>query len=238
MKHPQEIQKEFPFLYTVLYDFLRLSISLLHAHHRFFLSRQLNKINSNALNNTLLQQLHSIDINQVNAEAAPLDHILSTVDAMEVRLTKAINAAFDIIDPVRKITIRNKEKPWVKPDLLALIKERDRNFKAASSLDIPALVAKVNMLCWQVSNRLDTARAQYPSNRLKKAPSSKARWNKLRSMGTLKPKLKDAMLFFCPQDLNEHFAAIVNRFTTLWLRWHTDRPYPSASCYNWSSLFE
>ena len=94
-----------------------------------------------------------MDISQVNV-GGNFNQILSTVDAMQVRLTKAINAAFNVIFLVRKIAVRNKEKPWFKPDLFTLIKQRDHNFKA-SSLGIPALVAKFIMFRSQVISLID-----------------------------------------------------------------------------------
>ena len=147
-----------------------------------------------------------------------IDHDnISFVDAMESRLTNAITAAIDAIAPVRSIRIRSKEKPWVTPDLLVMIKDRERMFKVASNLGTPALVAKFKSLRSQVCNKIDTKRTQYLASRLEQDPLAKARWRELRLMATLKSKRNDALIFFSPQELNEHFAAMVNRHPPLQL---------------------
>ena len=150
------------------HDFISMNISLSVPRPPpiTFLSRQLTRVNWHILNTNLRQQLQQMDIDHDN---------ISPVDAMESSLTKAITAAFDAIAPVRRITIRSKEKPWVTPDLLVMIKDRERMFKVASNLGTPALVAKFKSLRSQVCNKIDTKRTQYLASRLEQAPSAKAR---------------------------------------------------------------
>ena len=89
---------------------------------------------------------------------------------------------FDALAPVVQLTIPSKRKPWVTPQVLQLMKQRDRTYKNAHSTHCRLERFRHKALRSAVSNQLDTLKNRYMSTCLDNAQSSKAKWSRNSSL--------------------------------------------------------
>ena len=133
------------------------------------------------------------------------------VDHCEGALTKALFSAFDAVAPLHSVVLSSRRKPWVSPQIRALMKTRDRAYKLACDSRTPLYLAKFRALRSEVCNTLDTAKNRHIASRLAESPSTEAKWRELRRLGLSASSMTSPLLHFDAATLNAHYAAFVNR---------------------------
>ena len=135
----------------------------------------------------------------------------ANVDRSEGALTKALLSAFDAVAPLRTIVLSSRRKPWVTPQIRALMKTRDRAYKIVCDSRTPTNLARFRALRSEVCNALDSAKNQHIASRLAEAPSAEAKWRELRRLGLSASNMPSPLLHFDAATLNGHYAAFLNR---------------------------
>lgn len=133
-------------------------------------SRQLTKINQPDLLALLSQSL-----------TQPQKHLTADLsgadcDQMARSLSSSIISAFDNTAPVKSIHLSTRRKPWVSPQILSLMRHRDRLYNAYRRSGASADLDIYRRARSTVSNQLDTARNRYLGNKLAAATDLKSKW--------------------------------------------------------------
>ena len=116
------------------HDFICLSMNMTTPKPppQIITTRQLGKVNGTLLNMTLSQALHA---RYQNAVIGPKPAAVSSMANLEVStfeevISASILEVYDTLSHLRTITIPDKRKPWVTPEILNLMEERDKAHKA------------------------------------------------------------------------------------------------------------
>lgn len=127
-----------------------------------FLSRRLDKVNMSALNALIILFFQGYGLRDCSLKSdIPPTAPAQSTDAHEKLLTTAISSAFDILAPIRQITLSSKEKPWVSSTIRIHVRAPDAAYKRAKITTISTDIARYKSLRRQVANELDTAKKTY-----------------------------------------------------------------------------
>ena len=118
---------------------------------------------------------------------------------------------FGFVAPLRQFALSSRRKPWVNPQIRALMRSRDRAYRFARSSGAAADVARFRLLRAQPSNPLDSAKNSYVASRLAATPTSDAKWRELRRLHVTRPGLPSPLVNFTADNLNVFSASTVSR---------------------------
>ena len=135
----------------------------------------------------------------------------TSVDTAERILTHAFTHAIDTVAPLRKLILSSRSKPWVNPQIRALMRSRDRAYRLARASGTLANHDHFRALRADTINALNSAKNWYVASRLADAPSANAKWLELRCLRVTKPSLPCPLDRFSVQALNAHYVATVSR---------------------------
>ena len=90
-------------------------------------------------------------------------------------ITCTLTSVLDSVALLRKFTLSPRLKPWVNPQIRALMKSRDGAYRLARSSEAAADVARFRLLRAQASNALDSDKNCHVASRLAAAPSPDAK---------------------------------------------------------------
>ena len=93
----------------------------------------------------------------------------------------------DTLAPLR--TIPDKRKTWVIPEILSIMKERDKT-REARLYDHD----RFKLLRSRASNALDTAKSKFIAQEISMATSAKQRWDTLRSLSLVQNAIQYKLL--------------------------------------------
>ena len=119
--------------------------------------------------------------------------------------------AIDSVAPFRKAILSLRRKPWVNPQIRALMKSRDRAYRLARSSGSVVDFARFRSLRAQASNALDSAKNRHVACRFADAPSAEAKWRELRRLHVSSPSLPSPLVKFTAADLNIYYSSTVSR---------------------------
>ena len=103
-------------------------------------------------------------------------------NAAEHVLSCALTSTLDSATPLHKLTLSSRHKPWVNPQIRALIRSRNRAYRLARSSSSATDLARFRSLRSQTSNALDSAKNAHVASRLADAPFVDAKWRELRRL--------------------------------------------------------
>ena len=161
--------------------------------------RDLNRVNPDLLRSILPLYLPPLDTHSLtsphsfiattNSSELVLGPCPANSDIAERALTHALMCAIDSVAPLRKAILSSRRKPWVNPQIRALMKSRDRAYRLARSSGSAADLTRFRLLRAQASNALDTAKNKHVACRLAEAPSAEGKWRELRRLHVSSPSL-------------------------------------------------
>ena len=102
--------------------------------------------------------------------AAVFSTVNLDIDTFEEEISASITQVYDTLAPLRTITIPDKRKPWVTPEILRVMKKRDKAHKAR-----PYDHEKFELLRSRASNALDSAKSTFIAQKISMATSAKQR---------------------------------------------------------------
>ena len=118
--------------------------------------------------------------------------------------------AIDSVAPLQKAVLSSHRKPWVNPQIRALMKKsRDRAYRLACSSGSATDFARFRSLRAQASNALDSAKNRHVACRLADAPSAKAKWRELRRLHVSSPSLPSPLVKFAAANLNIYYSTFI-----------------------------
>ena len=79
-------------------------------------------------------------------------------NAAEHALSYALTSAFDSLAPLRKPILSSRHKPWINPQIRALMRSRDRAYRLARSSGSATDLSRFCSLRSQTSNALDSTK--------------------------------------------------------------------------------
>ena len=126
-------------------------------------------------------------------------------------LNCALTSALDSVAPLRKLIFSSRHKPWVNPQIIALMRSRNRAYRLARSSGSATDLPRFHSLRSQTSNSLDSAKNAHVASRLADAPSVDAKWRELRRLHVTRPSLPSPLVKFTANDLNTFYASTVSR---------------------------
>ena len=129
----------------------------------------------------------------------------------EHALSCALISALDSVAPLRKLILSSRHKPWVNPQIRALMRFRDCAYRLARSSGSAIDLARFRSLRSQTSNALDSAKNVHVASRLAEALSVDAKWRELRRLHVTRPSLPSPFAKFTSNDLNTFYASTVSR---------------------------
>ena len=153
---------------------------------------------------------HSFIATSISSELV-LGSCVADTDTAEHMITRALTSIFDSVAPLRRFTLSSRRKPWVNPQIRALMKSRDRVYRLARSSGATADIARFRSLRAQASNALDTAKNDHVASRLAAAPSTDVKWRELRQLHVTSPNLPSPLLNFTAANLDAFYASTVSR---------------------------
>ena len=136
---------------------------------------------------------------------------LVDTNAAERALSYALISVLDSVAPLRKLILSSRHKPWVNPQIRALMRSRDRAYRLARSSGSATDLARFRALRSQTSNALDSAKNAHVASRIADTPSVEAKWRELRRLHVTRPNLPSPLAKFTATDLNAFYATIVCR---------------------------
>ena len=114
--------------------------------------RSLKRVNLGELERHLTHQLETSPVsspftpNTFIATSPSTELVLgpcsADVDRCEDTLAKALLSASDAVAPLRSVVLSSRRKPWVSPQIRALMKTRDRAYKLACNFRTPTNLAQ------------------------------------------------------------------------------------------------
>ena len=110
-------------------------------------------------------------------------------NAGERALSCALISALDSVAPLRKLILSSRHKPWVNPQIRALMRSRDRTYRLACSSGSATDLARFRALRSQTSNALDSAKNSHVASRIADAPSIEVKWLELCRLHVTRPNL-------------------------------------------------
>ena len=128
-------------------------------------------------------------------------------DTAERAITCSLTNALGSVAPLRQFTLSSRRKPWVNPQIRALMRSRDRAYRLARSLGAAADVARFRSLRAQASNALDSAKNIYVTSA---APTSDVKWRDLRRLHVTRPGLSSPLVNFTTDNLKVFYASTVS----------------------------
>ena len=126
------------------------------------MTRKLSKLDNETLQNELHDKL---------LRFSPDNNTAELIDTIEQRITLPLQPTLEKLAPLRSVTISPKRKPWVTPEILKAMKERDRTYKKAPQSHCPQEKEEHKRLRALVSNSLGTVKSRYLESRLTKGNS-------------------------------------------------------------------
>ena len=127
-------------------------------------SRDLKRVNLDSLCQALSHHLPTPDpqapftfhtfIATTNTSELVLGPCPTSVDNAERILTHMFTYAIDTVAPLRKLTLSSRRKPWVNPQIRALMRSRDRAYRLARASGTPADYDHFRALHADTSNAL------------------------------------------------------------------------------------
>ena len=216
---------------------LKLDISKPSNQSRTFKSRKLTNINESDVNqlftnflsdstvlNPIIDHSSLAILSSHNYSLPPLSSSISqlelpvnnstlpnSIDLLQRTTTSAITRTFNILAPLKTISISSKCKPWVTPQTRILMRLRDQAYGKATNTSLSSDILRYKSLRSQVSNTLDTAKNNYIGSKLENASSPAAKWRFLKSLNVSNTPLPSPFSTFLPSTLNIHYASIVNQ---------------------------
>ena len=137
---------------------------------------------------------------------------LVDTNASQRALSCALISALDSVAPLCKLILSSRHKPWVNPQIRALMRSRDRAYRLARSSGSATDLARFRSLRSQTSNALDSAKNTHVASRIADAPSAEAKWPELRRLHVTRPNL--------PSPLSK-FTAIEKMFIFILILLHS-----------------
>ena len=190
------------------HDFIYISLSCKkHAPvAKSILTCSLKKVSPVALHHSLtrhisLLQSHTPFPPNTSIATIPTPEIVLgpcpiNIDHVERALTTSITATFNETAPLRRVILSTRRKPWVSPQIRALMKARDRAYRTARTSGCVHDFARFCLLRAEASNALDTAKYNHIATRLSDAPSAETKWRELRNLRITAPTLPSPFLTF------------------------------------------
>ena len=164
---------------------------------RWIQSRELKEFNPESMCQALSHHLPTPDphapfifhnfIATTNTSELVLCPCPTSVDTAERILKHAFTHAIDTVAPLRKLILSSRRKPWVNPQIRALMRSRDRAYRLARASGTPTDHDRFHALHADTSNALDSAKNRYVASRLADAPSANVKWLELRRLRVTKP---------------------------------------------------
>ena len=136
------------------HDFIEISLACLEPPPitKSVMLRDLKKVNPELLGSILPLHLPPLDthslasphsfITTTNSTELVLGPCPANPDIAERALTHALMCATDSVTPLRKAVLYSRRKPWVNPQIRALMKSRDRAYRLARSSGSAADLAR------------------------------------------------------------------------------------------------
>ena len=183
------------------HDFIEISFACLEPPPitKSVMLRDLKKVNPELLRSILPLHLPPLDTHSLtsphsfiattNSTELVLGSCPANPDIAERALTQALMCAIDSVAPLRKAVLSSRRKPWVNPQIRALMKFHDCAYRLAHSSGSAADFVRFRSLRAQASNALDCAKNRHVACRLAHAPSAEARWRELRRLHVSSPSL-------------------------------------------------
>ena len=135
--------------------------------------------------------------------ASPSCNVNEIVSCLTTNLQNTINT----LAPLKHITPRNRELPWVNADLKQLYRKRDATRRRYDRTKNTTHLNEFLKFRDLAENHTDEARTEFYNNRSLNALESNNIWNELRNLGLL-PKPKNNLNGFSLDELNNHFAGV------------------------------
>ena len=127
-------------------DFIEISLAC--AKHpsitKSVMLRDLKRVDPESIRLALLHHLPALDpqapfsihpfIATTNSPELALGPCSANTNATELALNRALVSSLDCVAPLRRITLSSRDKPWVNPQIRALMRSRDRAYRLARNL--------------------------------------------------------------------------------------------------------
>ena len=124
-------------------------------------------------------------------------------------LISNLQMAIEELAPLKRVTPRKGNKPWVGLDLQFMIRKCDAIHARYGRNRDPELLRDFLKLRKEIEERTEDARSAFLKSQISDAlDEGKNMWKKLRHLGLI-PKPKEALHVFSLNELNNHFAGVL-----------------------------
>lgn len=156
------------------HDFIELKLNSKFSRPppRIVTTRSLKNVDGKVLRKRLLSDFDELGKRLEYSDMSDENNRVLESDAhfLECSITRSLISSFDAVSPVRQIMISHKHKPWVSPQLRALMTKRDKAYNAATTYRDPVSKTQYIDLRRQVSNQLCTAENKFLGKIISEAP--------------------------------------------------------------------
>ena len=136
------------------------------------------------------------------------EQTLMSCSVLAKKLEFAIKKPFDVVAPLRRITIKFNHKPWVTTHIRGLMQKRDKAYQRAMKIRKPVDREKFRQLRREISNQLDTAKSSFIRKKIDEAPNVRSKSFEINKLGLIKKQ--NPLLSFTASGLNQHYASVSN----------------------------
>ncbi|CAB0032695.1 unnamed protein product [Trichogramma brassicae] len=180
--------------------------------------RKISRINSDSFN-TNLSNLLSAEFNRLSqtSDTALRPLLLPGTggspgvgcpDAFVSSITGSLINALNTVAPLTTVVFKERSKPWVSRGIRALMKSRDRAFRAYKRRRSQEAHEVFKELRRELKNKLDMAKSSYIQNRLAEATDPGAYWRILKGLGLSSRGNPSPPVHFSSEVLCEHYASV------------------------------
>jgi len=121
-------------------------------------------------------------------------------------LTKNITYLFNKYVPLRRKISKPQIKPWLNPNITALIQQRELAYKRWKRYKTPELLAAFNEIKKKTIKEIKYAKTSYYENKFTEVVNGKDKWKQIRTLGVGKSKKHSSRIDV--SELNAKFANV------------------------------